>query len=284
MGAPPSFGAVTPSNTSLFDIKDRVIVVTGATGVLAGSAGRYLAGQGAKVVFLGRDQARLDKALADTKGGPGETLAMSCNVLDRSGLEKVRDAVLAKWGRVDALVNAAGGNQPGATITPDKTILDLDMNAYREVLGLNLEGTVLPTLVFAHAFAAQKKGVVVNFSSMASQQAITRVAGYSSAKAAVDNFTRWLAVELAHKYGQGLRVNAVAPGFFVADQNRRLLLNEDGTPTPRGNTVMAKTPFRRFGEAPDLHGALHFLLSDASAFITGTVLAVDGGFSCFSGV
>ena len=261
-----------------------MIVVTGATGVLAGSAARYLAAQGAKVVFLGRNQARLDKALADTKGLPGETLAFSCDVNDRPGLEHVRDAIIARWGKIDALVNAAGGNQPGATITPEKTFLDFDMGAYRQVLELNLEGTVLPSLVFAKTFAAQKRGNIVNFSSMASLQAITRVAGYSSAKAAVDNFTKWLAVEVALKFGQQVRVNAVAPGFFVADQNRKLLLNEDGTPTPRGQTVLNKTPFRRFGEAPDLHGALHFLLSDASAFVTGVVIPVDGGFSCFSGV
>lgn len=273
-------GNLAPS--SLFDLSQRVIVVTGATGVLAGSAARYLAAQGARVVFLGRDQAKLDRAVADTRNLPGETLAYSCDVLDVAGLERVRDDILARFGRIDALVNAAGGNQPGATITPDKTFLDLA--AYRQVLALNLEGTVVPTFVFAKVFAAQKRGSIVNFSSMASTQAITRVVGYSSAKAAVDNFTRWLAVELANKYGEGLRVNAVAPGFFVADQNRRLLLNEDGTPTPRGQTVLAKTPFKRFGEAPDLHGALHFLLSDASAFVTGTVLAVDGGFSCFSGV
>ena len=270
--------------SSLFDLSQRVIVITGATGVLAGSAARYLAAQGARVIFLGRDQKKLDRALADTRGLPGETLGFSCDVLDVAGLEHVRDDILARFGRIDALVNAAGGNQPGATITPDKTFLDLDLAAYRQVLALNLEGTVVPTFVFAKVFAAQKRGAIVNFSSMASTQAITRVVGYSSAKAAVDNFTRWLAVELANKYGEGLRVNAVAPGFFVADQNRRLLLNEDGTPTARGQTVLTKTPFKRFGEAPDLHGALHYLLSDASAFVTGTVLAVDGGFSCFSGV
>lgn len=261
-----------------------MIAVTGATGVLAGSAARYLVAQGARVAFLGRNQERLNKAQADCQGLPGQALGFSCDVNDRAALESVRDQLLERWGRIDALVNAAGGNQPGASVPPDKTFLDLDMQAFREVLELNLDGTVLPTLVFSKAFASQKRGVVVNFSSMASQQAITRGAGYSSAKAAVDNFTRWLAVEMAHKFGEGIRINAVAPGFFVADQNRKLLLNEDGTPTPRGKTVIAKTPFRRFGEAQDLHGALHFLLSDASGFLTGVVIPVDGGFSCFSGV
>ncbi len=271
-------------STALFDLKGRVIVVTGATGVLAGSAARYLAAQGARVVFLGRDQARLDAAVADVTRTGGEGLGFSCDVLDRTALERTRDAILARWGRVDALINAAGGNQPGATITPEKSFLDLDLAAYRQVLALNLEGTVLPSQVFATALIAQKRGVIINFSSMAAARAITRVVGYSNAKAAIDNFTRWLAVEFATKYGDGLRVNAIAPGFFVADQNRRLLLNEDGTPTARGQAVIDQTPFRRFGNTPELHGTLHYLVSDASAFVTGTVVPVDGGFSCFSGV
>jgi NAD(P)-dependent dehydrogenase (short-subunit alcohol dehydrogenase family) len=269
---------------SLFDLTDRVIVVTGATGVLAGSAARYLAAQGARVVFIGRDQGKLDTAVADVARGGGTALGFSCDVLDRAALERTRDAILAKWGRVDVLINAAGGNQPGATITPDKTFLDLNLEAYRQVLALNLDGTVLPSQVFATALIAQKRGVIINFSSMAAARAITRVVGYSNAKAAIDNFTRWLAVEFATKYGDGLRVNAIAPGFFVADQNRRLLLNEDGTPTARGQSVIDQTPFRRFGNTPELHGTLHYLVSDASAFVTGTVVPVDGGFSCFSGV
>ncbi len=270
--------------TSLFDVTGRVIVVTGATGVLAGSAARYLAAQGARVVFIGRDQAKLDLAIADVTRAGGEALGFSCDVLDRASLERTRDAILAKWGRIDVLINAAGGNQPGATITPDKTFLDLNLDAYRQVLALNLDGTVLPSQVFATALIAQKRGVIINFSSMAAARAITRVVGYSNAKAAIDNFTRWLAVEFATKYGDGLRVNAIAPGFFVADQNRRLLLNEDGTPTARGQSVIDQTPFRRFGNTPELHGTLHYLVSDASAFVTGTVVPVDGGFSCFSGV
>lgn len=276
--------SASSASPSLFDLTGRVVVVTGATGVLAGSAARYLAAQGANVVFLGRDQARLDKGLEETRGLPGKTVGYSCDVLNRADLERVRDSILEQFGRVDALINAAGGNQPGAVILPTQTFLDLDMTAYRSVLGLNLDGTVIPTLVFAKVFADQKRGNVINFSSMAAGAVITRVLGYSNAKAAVDNFTKWLAVELANKYGSGLRVNAVAPGFFVADQNRRLLLNEDGTPTARGQSVLSKTPFKRFGEAKELHGALHFLLSDASAFVTGTVIPVDGGFSCFSGV
>ena len=270
--------------SSLFDITNRVVVVTGATGVLAGSAAKHLVAQGARVVFLARDPVKLDRALAEAKGLPGECVSYPCNVLDQAGLEKVRAAVVARYGRIDALINAAGGNQPGATIAPDKSVLDLDFTAYRQVVSLNLDGTVLPSLVFAKTFIAQKSGCIVNFSSMAARETITRVLGYSNAKAAVDNFTKWLAVELAQKSGPGLRVNAIAPGFFIAEQNRRLLLNEDGTPTARGQAVLAKTPFKRFGEAAELHGALQFLISDAAAFVTGTILPVDGGFSCFSGV
>ena len=272
------------SPSALFDLTDRVIVVTGATGVLAGSAARYLAAQGARVVFLGRDQGKLDTAIAEVTRSGGTALGFSCDVLDRAALQRTRDAVLAQWGRVDVLINAAGGNQPGATIAPEKTFLDLNLEAYRQVLALNLDGTVLPSQVFATALIAQKRGVIINFSSMAAARAITRVVGYSNAKAAIDNFTRWLAVEFATKYGDGLRVNAIAPGFFVADQNRRLLLKEDGTPTARGQSVIDQTPFSRFGTTPELHGTLHYLVSDASAFVTGTVVPVDGGFSCFSGV
>lgn len=268
----------------LFDIRDRVVVITGATGVLAGSAARYLAAQGARVVFLGRDPAKLQQAEADVAAAGGVARGFSCDVLDRKSLEETRDRILQEFGRIDTLINAAGGNQPGATIPPDKSFVDLDMAAFRQVVGLNLDGTVLPTLVFASALVAQKRGSVINFSSMAVEQAITRVVGYSAAKAGVDNFTRWLAVELATKYGDGLRVNAVAPGFFIADQNRRLLLKEDGTPTERGQKVVNQTPFGRFGRTPELHGTIHYLISDASAFVTGTIIAVDGGFSCFSGV
>ena len=270
--------------SSLFDLTGRVIVVTGATGVLAGSAARYLAAQGARVVFIGRDQGKLDAAVAEVTAKGGTCAGYSCDVLDRPALERTRDAIVAQWGRVDVLINAAGGNQPGAVITPDKSFLDLDLGAYRQVVALNLDGTVLPSQVFASTLISQKRGVIVNFSSMAAMRAITRVIGYSNAKAAIDNFTRWLAVEFATKYGDGLRVNAIAPGFFVADQNRRLLLNEDGTPTARGQAVIDQTPFRRFGNTPELHGTLHYLVSDASAFVTGTVVPVDGGFSCFSGV
>lgn len=269
---------------SLFDLKGRVIVVTGATGILAGSAARYLQKQGAQVVYLGRSRDKVESAVAAAREISAHCHGIVADVLDQSALEAARDEVIDRFGRVDALLNGAGGNMPGAVIGPDQNTDDLSMKDFDSFLRLNLHGTVLPSLVFAPAFRRQNRGSIVNFSSMASPQAVTRVMGYSAAKAAVDNFTRWLAVEFALKYGDGIRVNAVAPGFFISHQNRALLLKDDGTPTERGAKVLAKTPFHRFGEPEELHGAIHYLVSDASRFVTGTVLIVDGGFLAYSGV
>lgn len=270
----------------LFDITGRVIVVTGATGALAGSAANYLAAQKARVVFLGRSQAKLDAALEQcrAKTPDADCVGLAADVLDRAALERAREATLARWGRIDALLNGAGGNMPGATIPPEKSFFDLDFESFRQVVDLNLNGTVLPSLVFGGAIAQAGRGSIVNFSSAASPQAITRVAGYSAAKSGVDNFTRWLAMEMARTTAGAVRVNAVRPGFFIGEQNRRLLTNEDGSLTARGEQVVRKTPFGRFGEADELHGAIHYLVSDASKFVTGTALTVDGGFGIFSGV
>lgn len=274
------------SANSLFDLSGKVIVVTGATGTLTGSAADYLATQGARVVYLGRTQAKLDAALAKARAGSpaAEVMALAADVSDRPALERARDTILEKWGRIDALLNGAGGNQPGATITPDKTFGDLDFTAFEQVVNLNLHGTVLPTLVFTPALLASGSASVVNYSSASAARAITRVVGYSAAKAAVENFTRWLAVDLGKRTQGGVRVNSLVPGFFLGEQNRRLLTNEDGSLTARGQTICAMTPFGRFGRADELHGAIHFLVSDASKFITGTTVVVDGGFGCFSGV
>ena len=274
-----------PANP-LFDLTDRVIIVTGATGALAGSAADYLASQGARMVYLGRGQDKLDAALSRCRAQTpdAQCLGLVADVLDRPALERARDTVLARWGRVDALLNGAGGNQPGATITPDKSFADLDFEAFQQVVDLNLHGTVLPSLVFTPTLLKVGRGSIVNFSSASAPQALTRVVGYSAAKAAVENFTRWLAVDLGRRTEGKVRVNAVLPGFFLGEQNRRLLTNEDGTLTDRGNTIVKKTPFGRFGQARELHGAIHYLLADASDFVTGTVLAVDGGFGAFSGV
>jgi len=269
---------------SLFDISNMVIAVTGSTGVLAGATADYLAKEGASVVYLGRSQEKLDKALDSVSAYSDKCSGFVCDVLDKPSLQEALKGILLKYGKIDALVNGAGGNLPGATIAENQTIFDLDMDDYDKVLDLNLKGTVLPTLVFAKEFANQKSGVVVNFSSMASPLAITRVVGYSNAKAAVDNFTKWLAMETALKFGDKIRVNAIAPGFFVANQNRAILINEDGSYTERGKKILSNTPFNRFGDSSEIPGVIHFLLSDAASFVTGAVLPVDGGFSSFSGV
>ena len=273
-------------NTPLFDLTNRVILVTGATGSLAGSAADYLAAQGARVGYLGRSQDKLDGALARCRAQTpdAQVLPFVADVLDRPTLERARDTVLQRWGRLDGLLNGAGGNYPGATISPEKTFADLDFQAFQEVVDLNLHGTVLPSLVFTPAMMAGGRGSVVNFSSASASQALTRVVGYSAAKSAVENFTRWLAVDLARRTEGKVRVNAVLPGFFLGEQNRRLLTKEDGSLTERGDAIVHRTPSGRFGQAAELHGAIHYLLADASSFVTGSILTVDGGFGAFSGI
>lgn len=272
--------------SDLFDLKDRVFIVTGATGALAGSAADYLASRQARVVYLGRSREKVDAAIAKCRARTpdAQCLGLVADVLDRPALESVRDEVLKQWGRIDGLVNGAGGNMPGATITPEKSFADLDFDSFMEVVDLNLHGTVLPSLVFTQAMIDGGRGVIVNFSSVSAPQAVTRVVGYSAAKSAVENFTRWLAVDMGRRTKGAVRVNAVLPGFFIGEQNRRLLTNEDGSLTQRGQQVIENTPFGRFGEADELHGALHYLLSDAARFVTGTILPVDGGFVAYSGV
>ncbi|MEM8970246.1 MAG: SDR family oxidoreductase, partial [Bacteroidota bacterium] len=191
---------------------------------------------------------------------------------------------LAQWGQIDVLINAAGGNMPGATVAPSQTVFDVSVDALRKVLDLNLMGSVLPTLVFGKSMAEQKLGSIINISSMAATHSITRVLGYSIAKAGIDMFTKWMATEMSLKFGDGIRVNAIAPGFFIGEQNRKLLTNEDGSLTERGKTIIQNTPMQRFGEAEELNGAILYLCSDASKFVTGTILPIDGGFSSFSGV
>ena len=270
----------------LFSVKDQIVVITGAGGALAGSAARHLASQGAITVLLGRTLSKLEAIAQEIRSFSPEavTLPVVADVLDREALESAKDQVISRFGRIDTLINGAGGNMPGATITPDKTFFDLDPTALREVLDLNLTGTILPTLVFAEPMNAAARGSIVNFSSVSATRALSRVIGYSAAKSGVENFTRWLAVELGRKSSGGIRVNAVMPGFFLGDQNRALLTNPDGTLTARGNTIVGMTPFGRFGEASELNGAIQYLISPSASFVTGTVLTVDGGFTAFSGV
>lgn len=265
----------------LFDIKGKVIVITGGTGVLGASMVEYLAAHGAKVAVLARNKEKGDALVETVKAAGGDAMFLVTDVTDEAVLKQNAEDIVARYGTVDILINGAGGNMPGATIGPNNTIFDLKADDFRKVVDLNLMGTVLPTLVFSEYMVKAKKGNIVNISSASALRPLTRVAGYGSAKAAVTNFTKYMAGELAIKFGEGFRVNALCPGFFITEQNRTLLTNADGSYTDRGNSIIAHTPFRRFGNPEDLLGTLHYLVSDASKFVTGTVAIVDGGFDSF---
>jgi NAD(P)-dependent dehydrogenase (short-subunit alcohol dehydrogenase family) len=269
---------------NLFNLKGRVAVITGGGGVLASVIGGGLSMAGMSIVFLDINEDAAKEAAQRIVDEGGDALGLKTNVLEKSALEDTCRLVLDKYGKVDLLLNAAGGNMPGATISPDKTVFDLDVADFDKVTNLNFKGTVLPSLVFGEVMAKQRSGNIINISSMAAFQSITRVVGYSAAKAAVSNFTSWMAMEMAMKFEGSVRVNAIAPGFFIGNQNRALLTNTDGTFTTRGNQVINKTPMGRFGEAHELIGAVLFLASDSASFVTGIVMPVDGGFSSYSGV
>lgn len=268
-----------------FSLQNRVAVITGGTGVLGRDMARALAGAGAKVVIVARRKALAEELILKLKNEFGqEGLAVEADVTDRQQLESANQEIESRFDKIDILVNAAGGNLPGAVIQPHQSFFDLNLSDYQKVFDLNITGSLLPTLIFCKAWSKTKQGVIVNISSMTAQRAITRVMGYSMAKGAIDTFTRWLSVEMVAKYGEGIRVNAIAPGFFLTEQNRTLLTNENGSLTERGQKIIAQTPVKRFGHAEELGGTLIWLCSDASKFVTGTVVAVDGGFSGFSGV
>ena len=266
----------------LFSVKDKVVAITGGTGVLGREIGSYLATQGAKVVIMGR-KAEIGEAIVnDIKSNGGEAMFLKTDVMNKEVVEQNLKDILAAYGRVDALLNAARGNMPGATIGPDGTFFDLKPEDFEKVLNLNLTGTVIPTQVFLKAMVEQKQGCIVNFSSMAAFRPLSRVCGYAAAKAGISNFTQYLANEVASKFGEGIRVNAIAPGFFLTEQNRTLLTNADGSYTSRGSDVIRQTPFKRFGKPEELNGTIQYLISDASKFVTGTVAVVDGGFNVFA--
>lgn len=267
-----------------FSVADKVIVVTGATGILGHAFINALAQEGAIVGVLGRNEKVANDRVGEIIQNGGQAIALIADVLNVEQLVFAKQILLQRYGKIDGLVNAAGGNLPGAIIPPGKDIFQLDFDALKEVMNLNLFGSMLPTQIFGEAIARQKKGSIINISSMASQQVITKVLGYSLAKSAIDCYTKWFAVELGNRYGDSIRMNAIAPGFFLTEQNRALLTNGNGTTTERGKLVMKNTPFNRYGEPDELIGALLWLLSDASKFVTGTVVNVDGGFSIFSGV
>ena len=267
---------------NLFNIKDYVVVITGGTGVLGRTIAKYLAQNGAKVIILGRKEEVGNQIIAEIKAEGFEAEFMKTDVLNQDAVQKNCDDILAKYGRIDTLLNAAGGNMPGAVIAPDGNFFDLKIEDFQKVLNLNLTGTVIPTQVFLKPMVAQGKGSIINFSSMAAFRPITRVCGYAAAKAGISNFTEFMATECAKKFGEGIRVNAIAPGFFITEQNRALLTNPDGTYTQRGNDVIHQTPFGRMGAPEELCGTIHYLMSDAAKFVTGTVAVVDGGFNSFA--
>ena len=267
-----------------FSLKDKVIIVTGGTGVLGEAFIHGIADAGGIVGILGRNEKVANERADSIMAKGGKAIALIADVTIKEQLEKAKEKILHSFGKIDGLVNAAGGNIPGAVVQRGEDIFKLNMAALKEVMDLNLFGTVLPTQVFGEAIKENGHGSIVNISSMAPQRVITRVLGYSMAKAAIDIYTKWFAVELGNRYGDAVRMNAIAPGFFLTEQNRTLLTNKDGTLTERSSLIINNTPFKRFGNANELIGALIWLLSDASKFVTGTVINVDGGFSAFSGV
>ena len=267
---------------NLFNIKDYVVVITGGTGILGRCIAKYLALEGAKVIILGRKEEVGKKIVDDIVAAGGQCEFMKTDVMNQAAVEKNCNDILAKYGKVDTLLNAAGGNMPGATIGPEGNFFNLKAEEFQTVLNLNLTGTVIPTQVFLKPMVKQGKGSVINFSSMAAFRPLTRVCGYAAAKAGISNFTAFMATECAKKFGEGIRVNAIAPGFFLTEQNRSLLTNPDGTYTKRGQDVVRQTPFGRMGDPEELCGTIHYLMSDAAKFVTGTVAVVDGGFNAFA--
>ena len=266
----------------LFSVKDKVVVITGGTGVLGACIGEYLAIEGAKVVLLGRRKEEGERIVNDITAKGGEAIFHVSDVLNPDIVQQNCDEILARYGKVDALLNAAGGNMPGATIQPDGNFFDVKVDDFQKVLNLNLTGTVIPTQIFLKPMVESGKGAIVNFSSMAAFRPLTRVLGYAAAKAGISNFTAYMANEVATKFTPSIRVNAIAPGFFLTNQNRALLTNPDGSLTARGADVIRQTPFKRFGKPEELCGTIQYLISDASSFVTGTVAVVDGGFNVFA--
>ncbi len=269
---------------NLFSVEGKVVVMTGACGILGSTIVKHFAEQGAKVVMLDLERTReiAEGLIAEIKAEGGEACFFPTNVLDKAILEENYTQIMEKYGTIDVLMNAAGGNMPKATVQPDQTIFDLDIDAVKFCTELNLYGTILPTMVFTKAMVEKKEGSIINFASESALRPLTRVAGYGVAKAAVVNWTKYLCAELATKFGSGLRVNAIAPGFLLTNQNRALLTNPDGSLTPRSHTILGHTPFGRFLEPEELVGTLQWLASDASKAVTGTVAVVDGGFDAFS--
>ncbi|MES2386410.1 MAG: SDR family oxidoreductase [Bacteroidota bacterium] len=268
-----------------FSLKDKVIIITGGTGILGEAFVRAVANADGIVGILGRNAEKAESRAKAINDAGGKAIALVADVMNQADLEAARDKVLSAYGKIDGLVNAAGGNMPEGVVMPDKDIFQINMDGMRKVLDLNLWGTLIPTQIFGEVISRNSSGgSIVNISSMNSKRAVTRVLGYNMGKAAVDCYTQWFAVEMANRYGDKIRMNALAPGFFLTEQNRNLLTTPEGGYTDRGSKVINHTPFKRFGNPEELEGALVWLLSDASKFVTGAMITVDGGFSIFGGV
>jgi NAD(P)-dependent dehydrogenase (short-subunit alcohol dehydrogenase family) len=269
---------------SEFSLEGKVIIVTGGTGILGNSFVEGIVEAGGAVGILGRKKEVAEERANAIKKKGGKAVALVADVMNEEQLTEARDKVVNEFGRIDGLVNGAGGNQPEGVLTPDKDVFEMNIEGMRKVMDVNLWGTIIPTHIFGKAIAETGGGSIVNISSMNSKRAITRVLGYNMGKAAVDCYNQWFAVELANRYGDKIRMNALAPGFFLTEQNRYLLTKKEGGYTDRGESVIKQTPFKRFGDPDELKGALVWLLSDASKFVTGSMICVDGGFSIFGGV
>jgi NAD(P)-dependent dehydrogenase (short-subunit alcohol dehydrogenase family) len=268
-----------------YNLTSQTVVVTGGAGVLCAAMCKALAEAGTSVAILDLNEGAAKNLASEINNSGGKSVGFGCNVLDKKNIELVANKVMNELGQIDILINGAGGNKPQATTSQDLKFFDLPADAFRWVFDLNILGTILPTQVFGKIMAEQKSGVILNISSMNAIRPLTRIPAYSAAKAAVSNFTQWLAVHMAQEYSPSIRVNAIAPGFFLTEQNRFLLTDkETGDLTPRGQTIIQHTPMGRFGSPEDLLGAVLWLVSPASAFVTGVVIPIDGGFSSFSGV
>jgi NAD(P)-dependent dehydrogenase (short-subunit alcohol dehydrogenase family) len=268
----------------MFSLKGKVIVVTGGTGILGTSFVNAIIDAGGKVAILNTNPEKGEKAVAAITAKGGDAIAIAGSVLDEVKMATARDIILEKYGKIDGLVNAAGGNVPEGVLKPENDVFEMNMEGMKKALDLNLWGTLIPVQVFGPVIAKGGNGSIVNISSVAPKRAITRVLGYSMGKAAVDIYTKWFALEMANRYGDAVRMNSIMPGFFLTEQNRALLTNPDGSLTSRGDSIIRQTPFKRFGHPDELTGALIWLLSDASKFVTGMDIGVDGGFTINSGV
>jgi NAD(P)-dependent dehydrogenase (short-subunit alcohol dehydrogenase family) len=270
--------------TDLFSLEDKVIVVTGGTGILGTGFVDAIINAGGKVAIIDLNQAKGEEAVAAIKAKGGDAIAIVASVLDEEQMKAAGDTIIATYGKINGLVNAAGGNVPEGVLQPDKDVFDLNIEGMKKALVLNLWGTLIPTQTLGPFIAKSGNGSIVNISSVSPKRALTRVLGYAMGKAAIDCYTKWFAVEMASRYGDTIRMNSIMPGFFLTDQNRTLLTQPDGSLTPRGNAIISHTPFKRFGHPNELVGALIWLLSDASKFVTGMDIGVDGGFTIYSGV